>query len=99
MMKRVLVPPALRPPRRTGRRRGAPPGNANAFKHGKFTRERRALYADIRSYVRKTRALTNELRSFEAAEFSHADAEARRTISSTPRTVLRDNAPTPRASA
>ena len=56
MRKRVLVPPSSR------RRRGAPCGNQNAYKHGKFTRERRALYADIRAYVREGRVLMEELR-------------------------------------
>ena len=55
MKKRVLVAPALRPPRRA--KRGAPFGNRNAFKHGKFTRERRALYADIRAHIRRGRTL------------------------------------------
>ena len=38
-------------------RRGAPAGNPNALKHGKFTRERRALLAEIRAYIRRGRAL------------------------------------------
>ena len=57
MRKRNLIPPALRKPRRTGRRSGAPLGNRNAYKHGRFTRERRALYADIRAYIAEGRAL------------------------------------------
>jgi hypothetical protein len=55
MKKRGL--PALRPPPTPPGRRGAPFGNRNAFKHGKFTRERRALYADIREHIRHGRAL------------------------------------------
>ena len=39
-------------------RRGAPCGNRNALKHGKYTRERRALYAEIRDHIREGRALT-----------------------------------------
>ncbi len=57
MKKWVLVAPALRPPRKGRGKRGAPFGNRNAFKHGKFTRERRALYADIRAHIRCGRAL------------------------------------------
>ncbi len=38
-------------------KRGAQPGNKLALKHGKYTRERRALLADIRAHIRKTRAL------------------------------------------
>ncbi|HET7334697.1 MAG TPA: hypothetical protein VFI93_06215 [Rhizomicrobium sp.] len=38
-------------------KRGAPYGNSNALKHGKFTQERRSLYAEIRSHVREGRAL------------------------------------------
>jgi hypothetical protein len=60
MKKRVLVPAALRPPRVPGKR-GAPFGNHNAFKHGKFTRQRRALYADIREHIRRGRALIKAL--------------------------------------
>ena len=48
MRKRVLTPPGPR-------RRGAPAGNHNALKHGKFTRERYALYADVRAYVHEGR--------------------------------------------
>ena len=38
-------------------RRGAPPGNKNALKHGKYTRERRALLAEVRAYIWRGRAL------------------------------------------
>ena len=57
MKKRVLVPPALRPQPRVRGKRGAPFGNRNAWKHGKFTRERRTLYADIREHIRRSRVL------------------------------------------
>lgn len=59
--KRALVPPALRARRVTGGRNGAPPGNRNAFKHGRDTRERRALGAEIRTYIRRGRALISLL--------------------------------------
>jgi hypothetical protein len=39
------------------RKRGAPPGNKNALKHGKRTREMRALRADIRAHIQRGRAL------------------------------------------
>jgi hypothetical protein len=61
MKKQLLVPPALRPPKVPGKR-GAPFGNHNAFKHGKCTRERRALYANIREYISRGRALIEALR-------------------------------------
>lgn len=57
LMKRRLIPPALRRARRTGGKNGAPSGNQNAFKHGKYTRARRALWADIRAHIRRSRAL------------------------------------------
>lgn len=38
-------------------RRGAPCGNANALKHGKYTRARRALLAEIRIHIRRGHAL------------------------------------------
>ena len=34
-----------------------PPGNENAFKHGRYTTERRALHAAIRAHIREGRAL------------------------------------------
>ena len=39
---------------------GAPPGNSNALKHGKYTRERRALLAAVRTHIRKGRALVGQ---------------------------------------
>jgi hypothetical protein len=39
------------------RKRGAPPGNKNALKHGKRTRERRTLLAAIRAHIQRGRAL------------------------------------------
>ena len=57
LKKRVLVPPALRRPRITGGKNGAPFDNRNAFRHGKFTREGRALYADIREHIRSSREM------------------------------------------
>ena len=53
----MLIPPALRRPRNTGGKNGAPFGNRNAFKHGRRTRERRALRADIRNHIRRAREL------------------------------------------
>ena len=46
---------------KTPRKRGAPPGNQNALKHGKFTRERRAFRAAIRAHIERGRALIAEL--------------------------------------
>jgi hypothetical protein len=46
-------------------RRGAPLGNRNAFKHGRFTRERLGLYAEVRAHIRRSRALVAE--AMEAA--------------------------------
>lgn len=43
---------------------GAPPGNRNAVKHGKYTRERRALYAEIRAHIREGRALTAAIEAY-----------------------------------
>ena len=37
--------------------RGAQPGNQNACKHGKYTRERRAVYAEARARLRNCQAL------------------------------------------
>lgn len=62
MRKRILVPPALRKPRRTGGKNGAPFGNTNAFKHGRFTRERRAFYAAISAHIRQAREILDALR-------------------------------------
>lgn len=62
MRKRALVPPALRT-RKTPGRRGAPYGNRYAFKHGKFTAERRALLADIRAHIARGRALLEAIKA------------------------------------
>lgn len=43
---------------------GAPYGNANALKHGKYTRERRALLAEIRAHIREGRALTAAINAY-----------------------------------
>jgi hypothetical protein len=43
----------------TKRKRGAPPGNQNALKHGKYTRERRALYRAVRAHIHEGRAFTS----------------------------------------
>jgi len=51
--KRHLRPRRAKPPRK----RGAQPGNQNAYKHGKYTRERRALYAEARARLRNCQAL------------------------------------------
>jgi hypothetical protein len=39
------------------KRHGAPPGNRNALRNGKHTREHRALYAAIRAHIREGQAL------------------------------------------
>lgn len=44
-------------PAKTQARRGAPPGNCNALKHGKYTRERCALLAAVRAHIQRGRAL------------------------------------------
>lgn len=67
MKKRLLIPPALRRQRVTGGRWGSPVGNRNALKHGKFTRERCAFYAEIRKHIRRCRELVEALKS-EAKE-------------------------------
>ncbi len=51
----------MRTPATTPRKRGAPMGNRNALKHGKYTRERRALYAAIRAHIEAGRLLVAEL--------------------------------------
>jgi hypothetical protein len=61
LKKRVLIPPALRRSRITGGKDGAPFGNRNAFKHGGRTRERRALRAEIRNHIRRSRELIEAL--------------------------------------
>lgn len=54
MRKRVLTP--FSPPRR-----GAPLGNSNALKHGRYTRERHARLAEVRTYIKATRKLARDL--------------------------------------
>lgn len=57
-----LVPPAQRcAAEPTPRRRGAPLGNKNALKHGRFTREMKALRAEIRAHIYRSRALVRQL--------------------------------------
>ena len=63
MKKRVLIPPALRRPRLTDGKNGAPFGNRNAFKHGKHTRQRRALLAEIRAFIRHSGKMVDALNS------------------------------------
>jgi hypothetical protein len=69
MKKRVLVPPVLwaRRPHRMPGKVGAPFGNRNAFRHGRFTRERRALYAEVREHIRRGRAMVAEITAHLAA--------------------------------
>ena len=57
MKKRRLLPRSAP----AKRKRGAPPGNRNAFKHGKFTREIYALRRDVRAHILRGRALIAEL--------------------------------------
>src|ERR1700749_3854019 len=47
--------------KKTMTRRGAPRGNANALKHGKYTREHLALYAAIRAHIREGKRLIAEI--------------------------------------
>jgi hypothetical protein len=61
LKKRRLIPPALRKPRLTGGKNGAPFGNAHALKHGRRTRELRALKAAIRAHTRRARELIASL--------------------------------------
>jgi hypothetical protein len=42
-------------------KRGAQPGNQNAYKHGKYTREIRALCADVRAHIRRGRELLSTI--------------------------------------
>lgn len=46
------------------KKRGAPRGNANALKHGKCTRMRRALYAEIPTHIREGRALMAAIEAY-----------------------------------
>lgn len=62
MKKRLLIPPALRRQRVTGGRWGSPVGNRNALKHGDFTRQRLAFYAEIRAHVRRCQELVEALK-------------------------------------
>jgi hypothetical protein len=65
----------LRPKRKkVPLKRGAQPGNQNAYKHGNYTRERRAFYAEIRAHIQRGRAL------IEFAKAVTAIIKARRTI-------------------
>ena len=57
--KRILPPPPK--PARAPRRRGGQLGNRNAWKHGKFTGDIRALKADVWAYLRSCRALLEEV--------------------------------------
>jgi hypothetical protein len=53
-----LVERQGRPAKPAGAKKvGAPMGNANALKHGKYTQARRALIAEIRAHIRQGRAL------------------------------------------
>ncbi len=56
-MRRRLRGSRNKAPNSSPRKRGAPAGNRNALKHGKFTRERRALLAAIRAHIARGRAL------------------------------------------
>lgn len=58
---------------KTGRKRGAPAGNRNAFKHGRYTRERRALYAAVRAHIEHGRALTAALDASDPCAFRKPD--------------------------
>ena len=52
----------LRPKRAKAlRKRGAQPGNQNALKHGKYTRERRAFFAEVRTQIRRGREILSEI--------------------------------------
>jgi hypothetical protein len=55
--KRHLSPKRVKAPRK----RGAPPGNRNALKHGNYTRERRAFFADVRAHIRHSREILSEI--------------------------------------
>ncbi|MDE2184939.1 MAG: hypothetical protein KGJ78_18145, partial [Alphaproteobacteria bacterium] len=55
------------PTHRVPNRRGAPLANRNALKHGRFTRERRALYAAIRDHIRRSRELIEQARAARPA--------------------------------
>ena len=55
--KRHLRPRRAKPPRK----RGAQPGNRNAYKHGKYIKELIALRADIRAHIRRGREILSEI--------------------------------------
>ena len=57
--KRILPPPPK--PAGVPRGRGGQPSNRNAWKHGKFTHEIRALKADVWAYLRRSHELIAEL--------------------------------------
>ena len=56
-MKKLLLPR----PTPAKRKRGGQPGNRNALKHGKFTREIYALRRDVRAHILRGRALIAQL--------------------------------------
>jgi hypothetical protein len=60
--KRILSPPPKR--QRVRHKRGGQPGNENAFKHGRFTHEIRALKADVWAFTRRVRVLIEEAKQF-----------------------------------
>ena len=45
------------------RKRGAPPGNRNAFKHGRYAAERLALLSQIRAHIKDANALAESIHS------------------------------------
>jgi len=57
------------------RTRGAQPQNQNAFKHGKYTRRRRALLAAIRAHIRHSRTLMAEITADPIAEAYPAEPQ------------------------
>jgi len=50
------------------RRRGAPCGNQNAFKHGRFARERFALLAEIRAHIKIAKTLVKGVDDYFPSE-------------------------------
>jgi hypothetical protein len=57
---------SLPPPPNPPRRRGGQPGNANALKHGRCTREWRDLRAGVDAHVRRTYAMLDALGLFRS---------------------------------
>ena len=55
--KRHLRPRRAKPPRK----RGAQPGNRNAYKHGSYVKELIALRADVRAHIRRGREILSEI--------------------------------------